>query len=104
MEADGIQFRGESGRGKMMKNWERFEGWFEASEHYRKNLAPALTRMEWGIGTWLYMDHIEGETRLEFLRRCDETKPCILTCEGRKELNKLEKSAARMTHKEGGEG
>ena len=35
----------------------------------------------------MYMDHIEGESRLSFLKRCRN-----LTAEGRKEIARLEKA------------
>ena len=74
-----------------MKNWERFKEWNEACQHYREKMPPALTVMEWGLGQWMYMEHIEGESRLDFLRRCYKTSPMILTAKGVKELKKLEK-------------
>lgn len=80
-----------------MKNWERFKNWSEARQHFEKNMPPALTRMEWGIGQWMYMEHIEYESRLDFLRRCSkETNPMILTAVGTKEMKCLEKLEKKM--------
>ena len=80
-----------------MKNWERFNDWNEAWQYYEKNCVPALTRMEWGRGSWLYMEHIEGESRMDFLRRCNVAYRggSILTQVGSKELKRLEKQAAK---------
>lgn len=76
-----------------MKNWERFANWHDARTHYEEHCVPALTRLEWGIGAWMYMDHVEGESRLDFLRRCDKANVggSILTAVGSKELARLEK-------------
>ena len=89
-----------------MKNWERFNDWTEAWQYYEKNCVPALTRMEWGRGSWLYMEHIEGESRMDFLRRCGKAYrgSSILTQVGSKELKRLEKQAAKPQGGAGQEG
>ena len=78
-----------------MKNWQRFNGWHEAENYFLEHLTPTCTRMNWGVGSWLYMDYIEGESRLDLLRRLDKAHDgcTILTAVGRKELARLEKAA-----------
>lgn len=78
---------------KRIKNWERFPGWESACMHFEQNHAGTLTRLPWGMGRWMYMDHIPGESRLSFLRRCDGAG--ILTNTGRRELARLEREEAR---------
>lgn len=80
-----------------MKNWERFRDWSEAWQFFEESCVPALTRMEWGRGSWLYMDYIPGESRLDFLRRCNVAHRggSILTAVGTKELKRLEKLVAK---------
>ena len=74
-----------------MKNWERFANWNEAEAAFNRECGGVVMRCNWnGIGNWLYMDHIEGESRLDFLKRCK-----FLTAEGRKQIAKLEKEAAK---------
>jgi hypothetical protein len=81
-----------------MKNWERFADWDAACEYYEQHCVPALSRLEWCKGAWLYMDYVENESRLDFLRRCDNaafgTSTSILTSVGSKELKRLEKKEA----------
>ncbi len=86
-----------------MKNWQRFKRWQEAHKYYLDHLTPTCTRMEWGVGSWLYMDYIEGESRLDLLRRLDQAHDggSILTAVGHKELAKLEKAAKKEAAKEG---
>lgn len=72
-----------------MKMWERFDNWQEAVDYFDRNVAGAVTKASWsGIGNWLYMEYVEGESRLDFLKRCQ-----WLTAAGRKEVAKLEKAA-----------
>lgn len=74
-----------------MKVWQRFNSWREAEAYFDANVAGAVTKANWnGIGNWLYMEHIEGESRLDFLKRCQ-----YLTAAGRKEIAKLEKAEAK---------
>ena len=74
-----------------MKNWERFAGREEA------DLAHARERVVFGCGwgqiEWLYMDYIEGEARIDYLRRLEQHG--ILKSVGLKELKKLEGKAAK---------
>jgi len=77
------------------KNWQRFDGWTAAQTFYLQNMVPACTRLPLGLGKWLYMDHIPGENRLSFLRRCLANS--ILTARGLAELNSLEKEAGCKT-------
>ena len=73
---------------KRIKNWERFANWHEATEAFDRECGGVVTRCNWnGIGEWMYMDYIEGESRLAFLKRCGN-----LTAEGRKEITRLEKA------------
>lgn len=73
---------------KRIKNWERFANWHEATEAFDRECGGVVIRCNWnGIGEWMYMDYIEGESRLAFLRRCGN-----LTAEGRKEITRLEKA------------
>jgi hypothetical protein len=73
---------------RRMKNWERFCNWDDAVEAFNRECGGAVIRCNWyGIGDWMYMDFIEGESRLDFLKRCTH-----LTAEGRKEITRLEKA------------
>ena len=73
---------------KRIKNWERFANWHEATEAFDRECGGVVIRCNWnGIGDWMYMDHIEGESRLSFLKRCRN-----LTAEGRKEIARLAKA------------
>lgn len=73
---------------KRIKNWQRFANWHEATEAFDRECGGVVIRCNWnGIGEWMYMDYIEGESRLAFLRRCGN-----LTAEGRKEITRLEKA------------
>lgn len=73
---------------KRIKNWERFANWHEATEAFDRECGGVVIRCNWnGIGEWMYMDYIEGESRLAFLKRCGN-----LTAEGRKEITRLEKA------------
>lgn len=73
---------------KRIKNWERFANWHEATEAFDRECGGVVVRCNWnGIGEWMYMDYIEGESRLAFLKRCGN-----LTAEGRKEITRLEKA------------
>lgn len=73
---------------KHIKNWERFANWHEATEAFDRECSGVVIRCNWnGIGEWMYMDYIEGESRLAFLKRCGN-----LTAEGRKEITRLEKA------------
>ena len=84
-----------NGKKGRMKNWQRFKDWNEAYNYYLDHLTPTCTRMDWGVGSWLYLDYIEGESRLDLLRRLDKAHcgGTILTAVGRKELARLEKAA-----------
>ena len=76
---------------RRMKNWDRFANWDEAVEAFDRECGGAILRCNWnGIGDWMYMDFIEGESRLDFLKRCDN-----LTAEGRKEIARLEKAVRK---------
>ena len=73
---------------KRIKNWERFANWHEATEAFDRECGGVVIRCNWnGIGEWMYMDYIECESRLAFLKRCGN-----LTAEGRKEITRLEKA------------
>jgi hypothetical protein len=73
---------------KRIKNWQRFANWHEATEAFDRECGGVVIRCNWnGIGEWMYMDYIEGESRLAFLKRCGN-----LTAEGRKEITRLEKA------------
>ena len=78
------------------KRWELYKDYHEADA--ARAAEKVIMSVTWAIIGWLYMDVIEGESRLDYLRRCDELR--ILKAEGYSELKRLEKEAAK---KEGGE-
>ena len=78
-----------------MKRWELYKDYHEADA--ARAAEKVIMSVTWAIIGWLYMDVIEGESRIDYLRRCDKLR--ILKAEGYLELKKLEKEAAK---KEGG--
>lgn len=77
------------------KRWELYKDYHEADA--ARAAEKVIMSVTWAIIGWLYMDIIEGESRLDYLRRCEEIR--ILKADGHRELKKLEKEAAK---KEGG--
>ena len=78
-----------------MKRWELYKDYHEANA--ARESEKVIMSVVWAIVEWLYMDVIEGESRLNYLRRCDELH--ILKADGYREMKKLEKESAK---KEGG--
>lgn len=77
------------------KRWELYKDYHEADA--ARAAEKVIMSVTWAIIGWLYMDVIEGESRLDYLRRCEELR--ILKADGYREMKKLEKEAAK---KEGG--
>ena len=78
-----------------MKRWELYKNYREAET--ARAAEKVIMSVTWAIIGWLYMDVIEGESRLDYLRRCEELH--ILKADGYREMKKLAKEAAK---KEGG--
>lgn len=74
-----------------MKRWELYKDYHEADA--ARAAEKIIMSVTWAIIGWLYMDVIEGESRLDYLRRCDQLR--ILKADGYRELKKLEKEAAK---------
>ena len=77
-----------------MKRWELYEDFREADA--ARAAEKVIMSVTWAFIAWLYMDVIKGESRLDYLRRCDALR--ILKQDGYRELKRLEKEAK----KEGG--
>lgn len=73
------------------KRWELYKDYHEADE--ARAAEKIIMSVTWAIIGWLYMDVIEGESRLDYLRRCEQLR--ILKADGYRELKKLEKEAAK---------
>ena len=76
------------------KRWELYKDCHEAEA--ARAAEKVIMSVTWAFVSWLYMDVIEGESRLDYLRRCEELR--ILKQDGYREMKKLEKEAK----KEGG--
>lgn len=76
---------------KPKKRWELYKDYHEADA--ARAAEKIICSVTWAIIGWLYMDVIEGESRLDYLRRCDECR--ILKADGYRELKRLEKQAAK---------
>ena len=76
---------------KPRKIADRFRTADEATEAHAKE--RVLMVFDWAQIKWLYMEDIEGESRLDYLKRC--RREGILKSDGRKELERLEKQAAK---------
>ena len=74
-----------------MKRWELYKDYHEADA--ARAAEKIIMSVTWAIIGWLYMDVIEGESRLDYLKRC--RREGILKSDGRKELERLEKQAAK---------
>ena len=79
---------------KPRKIADRFGTAEEANAAHAKE--RVLMVVDWAKIKWLYLEDIEGESRLDYLRRCEELR--ILKADGYREMKKLEKEAK----KEGG--
>lgn len=77
-----------------MKRWELYKDYHEAEA--ARAAEKVIMSVTWAFITWLYMDVIKGESRLDYLRRCEELR--ILKQDGYREMKKLEKESK----KEGG--
>ena len=71
-----------------MKNWERFHNRREALEAHKAE--GVVFGCGWGEIEWLYMDYIQDEPRIDYLRRLRERG--ILKSDGYKELERLRKA------------
>ena len=76
---------------KPKKRWELYKDYHEADA--ARAAEKIICSVTWAIIGWLYMDVIEGESRLDYLRRCDQLR--ILKADGYRELKKLEKEAEK---------
>ena len=76
------------------KRWELYKDYHEAEA--ARAAERVIMSVTWAFIAWLYMDIIEGESRLDYLRRCEALR--ILKADGYREMKKLEKEAK----KEGG--
>ena len=79
---------------RQKKRWELYKDYHEAWDAHQKD--GVCMNVAWAFVGWLYMDAIEGESRLDYLKRCEAVR--ILKGNGYKELARLEKTAK----KEGG--
>ena len=74
------------------KRWELYKDYHEAWEAHQKD--GVCMSVAWAFVVWLYMDVIEGESRLDYLKRCEAVR--ILKWNGYKELARLEKTAKKI--------
>ena len=74
------------------KRWELYKDYHEAWEAHQKD--GVCMNVTWAFAGWLYMDVIEGESRLDYLKRCEAVR--ILKGNGYKELARLEKAAKKI--------
>lgn len=77
---------------KPKKIADRFKTAKEAKEAHEKE--RVLMVVDWAKIKWLYMEDIEGESRLDYLKRC--CSEGILKSDGYKELKRLEKQTAKQ--------
>ena len=76
---------------KPKKIADRFKTAKEAAAAHEKE--RVLMVVVWAQLKWLYMEDIEGESRLDYLKRCRTVG--ILKSDGHKELKRLEKQSAK---------
>lgn len=76
---------------KPKKIADRFRTAKEATAAHEKE--RGLMVVDWAKIKWLYMEDIEGESRLDYLKRCSTEG--ILKSDGYKELKRLEKAAKK---------
>lgn len=76
---------------KPRKIADRFKTAEEANAAHE--MERVLMVVDWAKIKWLYMEDVEGESRLDYLKRC--RREGILKSDGRKELERLEKQAAK---------
>lgn len=76
---------------KPRKIADRFRTADEATEAHAKE--RVLMVVDWAKIKWLYMEDVEGESRLNYLKRCRAAG--ILKSDGYKEVKRLEKQAAK---------
>ena len=84
----------DANQNKPKKRWELYKDYHEAEA--ARAAEKVIMSVTWAFVGWLYMDVIEGESRLDYLRRCEQLR--ILKADGYREMKKLAKEAA----KEGG--
>lgn len=70
---------------------DRFRTAEEANAAHAKE--RVLKVVDWAKIKWLYLEDIEGESRLDYLKRC--LTAGILKSDGHKELKRLEKQTAK---------
>lgn len=73
------------------KRWELYKDYHEAEA--ARAAEKVIMSVTWAFIAWLYMDVIEGESRLDYLRRCEALR--ILKQDGYREMKKLEKEAKK---------
>ena len=78
-------------RNRPKKIADRFNTAEEANAAHGKD--RVLMVVDWAKIKWLYMEDIEGESRLDYLKRCRTAG--ILKSDGYRELKRLEKEAAK---------
>lgn len=76
---------------KPKKRWELYKDYHEADA--ARAAEKIICSVTWAIIGWLYMDVIEGESRLDYLRRCEQLR--ILKADGYREMKRLEKAAKK---------
>lgn len=76
---------------KPKKRWELYKDYHEADA--ARAAEKIICSVTWAIIGWLYMDVIEGESRLDYLRRCEQLG--ILKADGYREIKCLEKAAKK---------
>ena len=76
---------------KPKKRWELYKDYHEADS--ARAAEKIICSVTWAIIGWLYMDVIEGESRLDYLRRCEQLR--ILKADGYREMKRLEKAAKK---------
>ena len=76
---------------KPRKIADRFKTAVEANAAHERE--RVLMVVDWAKIKWLYMEDVEGESRLDYLKRCSAAG--ILKSDGYKELKRLEKQASK---------
>ena len=93
---DGPTLRKPEDGAKPKKIADRFKTAKEATAAHEKE--RVLMVVVWAQLKWLYMEDIEGESRLDYLKRCRTEG--ILKSDGYKELKRLEKAARKAVRSE----
>ena len=74
-----------------MKRWELYKNCQEAEA--ARAAEKVIMSVTWAFVGWLYKDVIEGESRLDYLRRCEQLRS--MKIDGYREMRKLEREAAK---------